>query len=169
MELDPARPQLKELIRQEDRRLAEGPREPVVALPHPTGIELATSANLEQALDLVEAHLGAWASSRNTGSYNALLLEVSRSIDSGDEGPSCVTAARGQFCPIRSPALTATSTCRMGPFLFAATIAGEAGVHHGAKLLRDEISRNMAMLGISTLDEMKREFLVPATGGAVDF
>ncbi len=54
------------------------------------------------------------------------------------------------------------------PFLFAATIAGEAGVHHGAKLLRDEISRNMAMLGISTLDEMKREFLVPATGGAVD-
>jgi L-lactate dehydrogenase (cytochrome) len=55
------------------------------------------------------------------------------------------------------------------PFLFAATIAGEAGVHHGAKLLRDEISRNMAMLGISTLDEMKREFLVPATGGAVDF
>lgn len=54
------------------------------------------------------------------------------------------------------------------PFLFAATVAGEAGVHHGAKLLRDEISRNMAMLGISSLDEMKREFLVPATGGAID-
>jgi hypothetical protein len=46
MELDQARPQLKELIRQEDRRLAEGPREPVVALPHPTGIELATRIRL---------------------------------------------------------------------------------------------------------------------------
>jgi len=54
------------------------------------------------------------------------------------------------------------------PFLFAATVAGEAGVHHGAKLLRDEISRNMAMLGISSLAEMKRELLVPATGGAID-
>jgi hypothetical protein len=46
MELDQARPQLKELIRQEDRRLAEGPRELVVALPHPTGIELATRIRL---------------------------------------------------------------------------------------------------------------------------
>ncbi len=48
------------------------------------------------------------------------------------------------------------------PFLYAATIAGEAGVHHGATLLRDEISRNMAMLGINSLAEMKRELLVPS-------
>ena len=34
------------LIRQEDRRLAEGPREPVVALLHHTGIELATRIRL---------------------------------------------------------------------------------------------------------------------------
>jgi L-lactate dehydrogenase (cytochrome) len=50
------------------------------------------------------------------------------------------------------------------PFLYAASIGGEAGVHHGAKLLREEISRNMAMLGISSLAEMKREFLVPSRG-----
>ena len=50
------------------------------------------------------------------------------------------------------------------PFLYAATIAGEAGVHHGAALLRDEISRNMAMLGINSLAEMKRELLVPSCG-----
>jgi isopentenyl diphosphate isomerase/L-lactate dehydrogenase-like FMN-dependent dehydrogenase len=37
-------------------------------------------------------------------------------------------------------------------------------VHHGAKLLREEISRNMAMLGISSLAEMKRELLVPSRG-----
>jgi L-lactate dehydrogenase (cytochrome) len=50
------------------------------------------------------------------------------------------------------------------PFLYAASIAGEAGVRHGATLLREEISRNMAMLGISSLSEMKRELLVPSRG-----
>jgi L-lactate dehydrogenase (cytochrome) len=50
------------------------------------------------------------------------------------------------------------------PFLYAATIAGDEGVQHAAKLLRDEIDRDMAMLGISSLDQMSREFLVPAQG-----
>jgi L-lactate dehydrogenase (cytochrome) len=50
------------------------------------------------------------------------------------------------------------------PFLYAAAIGGEEGVRHGAKLLREEISRNMAMLGVSTLVEMKRELLVPSRG-----
>jgi L-lactate dehydrogenase (cytochrome) len=50
------------------------------------------------------------------------------------------------------------------PFLYAAAIAGEAGVHHAASLLREEISRNMAMLGISSVAEMKRDLLVPSRG-----
>ncbi len=50
------------------------------------------------------------------------------------------------------------------PFLYAAAIGGEAGVRHAAKLLRDEIDRNMAMLGISELGQLKREMLVPSTG-----
>ena len=50
------------------------------------------------------------------------------------------------------------------PFLYAAAIAGEAGVRHGAKLLREEISRNMAMLGVSSMAEMTKDFLVPARG-----
>jgi L-lactate dehydrogenase (cytochrome) len=50
------------------------------------------------------------------------------------------------------------------PFLYAAAIAGEAGVHHAARLLREEISRNMAMLGIASPAEMKREHLVDARG-----
>jgi L-lactate dehydrogenase (cytochrome) len=48
------------------------------------------------------------------------------------------------------------------PFLYAATIAGEAGVRHAAKLLREEIDRDMAMLGISSLDQMTRDLLIPA-------
>ena len=50
------------------------------------------------------------------------------------------------------------------PFLYAASIAGEAGVHHAANLLREEISRDMAMLGISSVAEMKRDLLVPSRG-----
>jgi len=50
------------------------------------------------------------------------------------------------------------------PFLYAASIAGKVGVHHGAKLLREEISRDMAMLGISSVAEMKRELLVSSRG-----
>lgn len=50
------------------------------------------------------------------------------------------------------------------PFLYAAAIGGEPGVRHAVKLLREEIDRNMAMLGISGLDQMKREMLVPSTG-----
>jgi L-lactate dehydrogenase (cytochrome) len=53
------------------------------------------------------------------------------------------------------------------PFLYAASIAGEAGLRHAVKLLRDEIDRNMAMLGISSLDQMKRELLVPSKGPLV--
>jgi L-lactate dehydrogenase (cytochrome) len=50
------------------------------------------------------------------------------------------------------------------PFLYAAAIAGEAGVRHGAGLLREEVSRDMAMLGVSSMAELKRELMVPSRG-----
>ena len=48
------------------------------------------------------------------------------------------------------------------PFLYAASIAADAGVRHAIKLLRDEISRDMALLGITTLAQMRRERLIDA-------
>lgn len=49
------------------------------------------------------------------------------------------------------------------PFLYAAAVAGEAGVRHAAALLREEIARNMAMLGIVDLAELAvGEHVVPA-------
>jgi L-lactate dehydrogenase (cytochrome) len=48
------------------------------------------------------------------------------------------------------------------PFLYAAAIAGEPGVLHVIKLLQDEINRDMALLGITTLGEMRRELLMKA-------
>jgi L-lactate dehydrogenase (cytochrome) len=48
------------------------------------------------------------------------------------------------------------------PFLYAAAIAGDTGVRHAIKLLRDEVDRDMALLGITTLAEMRRERLIDA-------
>ena len=50
------------------------------------------------------------------------------------------------------------------PFLCAAAVAGQPGVMHAIRLLMDEIDRDMAMMGINTLKEMSKDFLMPATG-----
>ncbi|NTJ36027.1 alpha-hydroxy-acid oxidizing protein [Agrobacterium rhizogenes] len=45
------------------------------------------------------------------------------------------------------------------PFLFAASIAGDAGVAHAIHILSDEIDRNMALLGARTLQQITPEML----------
>jgi L-lactate dehydrogenase (cytochrome) len=50
------------------------------------------------------------------------------------------------------------------PFNYAASVAGEDGVRKAVSLLREEVSRNMAMLGVNTLDELDASYLVPAAG-----
>jgi hypothetical protein len=47
-----------------------------MAQPLLTGTDLTASPSLEQALELVEARLASWASSSNSGAYNALLLQI---------------------------------------------------------------------------------------------
>jgi L-lactate dehydrogenase (cytochrome) len=46
------------------------------------------------------------------------------------------------------------------PFLYAAAIGGEPGVRRGIDLLSQEIDRDMALLGINTLAEMRPELLM---------
>lgn len=50
------------------------------------------------------------------------------------------------------------------PMLFAAAIGGEPGVAHAIRLLREEIGRDMALLGITSLAEMTPALLAPASG-----
>ena len=50
------------------------------------------------------------------------------------------------------------------PFLYAASIAGADGLRHAVKLLRDEIDRNMAMLGINSPKQITRDFLCASKG-----
>lgn len=52
------------------------------------------------------------------------------------------------------------------PFLFAAAIAGEAGVSHAVEILSAEIKRNMALLGINALSEMRRDRLLELSSRA---
>lgn len=51
------------------------------------------------------------------------------------------------------------------PFLYAASIAGEAGVAHAIKILKEEVLRDMGLLGINSLDEMTPD-LLRKIGGA---
>jgi len=47
------------------------------------------------------------------------------------------------------------------PFMYAAAVGGRSGVDHALTLLRDEVSRNMAMLGVNSLAELNADFLLP--------
>lgn len=49
------------------------------------------------------------------------------------------------------------------PFNYAASVAGEAGVRRGIALLREEVSRDMAMLGVNTLGELDASHLLPTS------
>jgi L-lactate dehydrogenase (cytochrome) len=40
------------------------------------------------------------------------------------------------------------------PFLYAATVGGDAGVLHAAKILQEEVQRDMALLGVNSVDEI---------------
>ena len=52
------------------------------------------------------------------------------------------------------------------PFNYAASVAGEAGVRKCIALLRDEVSRDMAMLGVTSVADTRGDFLVPKQGYA---
>jgi len=50
------------------------------------------------------------------------------------------------------------------PILYATALGGALGLKHAIKLLREEVSRDMALLGINRLDEMTQDMLMPAHG-----
>lgn len=46
------------------------------------------------------------------------------------------------------------------PFNYAAAVAGEAGVAHAIRLLREEVDRNLAMLGANGCDALTPDMLI---------
>ena len=65
---------------------------------------------------------------------------------------------------LKALALGAKAVFAGRPFMYAAAAAGSAGVNRAIRLLRDEVDRNMAMLGINRLDELDTGFLVRRAG-----
>ena len=56
---------------------------------------------------------------------------------------------------LKAMALGAVFTFVGRPFLFAAAVAGQAGAAHAIALLTAEINRDMALLGISRLEQLE--------------
>ena len=52
------------------------------------------------------------------------------------------------------------------PFNYAAAVGGEAGVRHAIAILQAEILRNMGMLGMNDITEIRREMLMPMKAGS---
>jgi L-lactate dehydrogenase (cytochrome) len=50
------------------------------------------------------------------------------------------------------------------PFAFAGAVAGQSGVDHAIKLLSDEVSRDIAMLGVCAIPEIGRHLLLRKPG-----
>ncbi|VFS52026.1 (S)-mandelate dehydrogenase [Budvicia aquatica] len=50
------------------------------------------------------------------------------------------------------------------PFNYAAAVAGQAGVLHAVRLLRDEVDRDMAMLGVTHVDQLNPTMLILRQG-----
>ena len=48
---------------------------------------------------------------------------------------------------------------RRHPFMYAAAVGGAQGVDHAITLLRDEVDRNMAMLGATSMAEITKDCL----------
>lgn len=46
------------------------------------------------------------------------------------------------------------------PFNYAAAVAGELGGRNGTSLWREQVSRDMAMLGLTTTSDVRRDFLL---------
>jgi L-lactate dehydrogenase (cytochrome) len=52
------------------------------------------------------------------------------------------------------------------PFNYAASVAGEAGVRKAISLLREEVSRDMAMLGVTSVADIGSDFLMASLPSA---
>lgn len=61
---------------------------------------------------------------------------------------------------LKAVALGAKAVFLGRPFVFAAAVAGEEGVRHAVSLLREEVDRNMAMLGVTCVGELDDTLLV---------
>ena len=64
---------------------------------------------------------------------------------------------------LKALALGARAVFAGRPFMYAAAAAGATGVNRAIQLLRDEVDRDLAMLGVNRLYELDTDFLIRRT------
>ncbi|AOJ84873.1 2-hydroxy-acid oxidase [Burkholderia savannae] len=88
-----------------------------------------------------------------------ILCDVVQAV--GDDYPVMIDSGfrRGSDV-LKALALGARMVFVGRPFNYAAAVAGEAGVAHAIRLLREEVDRNMAMLGVNGCGELTPDVLI---------
>ncbi len=93
----------------------------------------------------------------------AALHMLPRILDAAGELPVMMDGGvRRGTDVLKALALGAKAVFAARPFMYAAAAEGSAGIDHAIRLLRDEVDRNMAMLGINRLSELDGSFLLSA-------
>lgn len=93
----------------------------------------------------------------------AALSVLPRILDAAGELPVMMDGGvRRGTDVLKALALGAKAVFAGRPFMYAAAAEGSAGIDHAIRLLRDEVDRNMAMLGINRLSELDGSFLLSA-------
>ncbi|HEV2611509.1 MAG TPA: alpha-hydroxy acid oxidase [Noviherbaspirillum sp.] len=92
----------------------------------------------------------------------APLRALPRILDAAGELPVMMDGGiRRGTDVLKAMALGAKAVFAGRPFMYAAAAEGGAGIERGIQLLRDEVDRNMALLGINRLSELDESFLLP--------
>ena len=125
---------------------------------HPADIRIARESGVDGVL--VSNHGGR----QLDGTIAPVRMLPTVASEAGDMAVMMDSGIRRGTDVLKALALGADFVFIGRPWLYAASIAGAPGVRHSVKLLRDEIDRNMAMLGITSVDQMTREQLMPARG-----
>src|SRR5688572_18917708 len=130
----------------------------VKGILHPHDIKIARESGADGVL--VSNHGGR----QLDGTIAPLRMLPAVKAEAGDMAVMMDSGIRRRTDVLKALALGADFVFIGRPWLYAASIAGPEGVRHTVRLLREEIDRNMAMLGITSIDQMSRDLLIPARG-----
>ena len=98
---------------------------------------------------------------RQLDSATSPLRVLPQILDQFKDGPVMLdSGVRRGGDVLKALALGARCVFLGRPFNYAAAVGGEAGVDHAISLLQQEVSRNMAMMGVTTLEELTPECLL---------
>jgi L-lactate dehydrogenase (cytochrome) len=121
---------------------------------HPSDAALARQYGMDGLI--VSNHGG-----RQLDSATAPLRVLPQILDQFKDGPVMLdSGVRRGGDVLKALAMGAKCVFLGRPFNYAAAVGGAAGVDHAISLLQQEVSRNMAMMGMTSLEELTPECML---------